>query len=178
MNNITGSQYTLKPMTENSITKEYIDWLNNPKVNKFLEVRHVMQNYRTVSEYINSFYQEEEKYFFGIYDMDKLIGTTNLTNVDRSNHSAEIGLVIGDMDYWGKSASTEAFNLVLNFAFNTLNMKRVTGGCYDTNIGIIFTFKMIGFVRENVRNIYNNKPAHQWAINKKQWLEKFQDVKC
>jgi RimJ/RimL family protein N-acetyltransferase len=76
--------------------------LNNPDVNQFLEVRHKKQTQKTVHDYIYSFYNQEEKYIWGIYHNGKMIGTANLTDVDRARKIAGFGLMIGDTNYWGR----------------------------------------------------------------------------
>jgi RimJ/RimL family protein N-acetyltransferase len=167
---IKGDKYSLIPLTLNDITTEYIEWLNDSTVNKFLEVRHVNQTLASVTNYINQFYKDHERYIWGIYTIDnKLIGTVNLQNINRDHNSAELGLLIGNKDYWGKSASLEAVSLVLNFAFDKLELNRVAGGTYSTNIGMIFTYKRLGFTREGVMRksfLENNKyiDGYRWSI--------------
>ena len=172
---LTGKTYSLIPLTPDDITKEYILWLNDQIVNKFLEVRHVHQTIETVTEYINEFYKDHEKYIWGIYSIkDGLIGTINLQNIDRYNNAAELGLMIGNTDYWGKSASEEAVSLVLNFAFDKLELNRVTGGTYSTNIGMIFTYKRLGFTREGVMRkcVFEGDKyidGYRWGILADEW---------
>ncbi len=162
-------QYIFKPLTVGNITDDYVSWLNNPDVNQFLEVRHKKQTQKTVHDYICSFYNQEEKYIWGIYHNGKMIGTANLTDVDRTRKIAGFGLMIGDTNYWGRLASDEAFKFVLNFAFNELGMGSVYAVCADENIGINFAVKKMGFTRESVKNLSHNTPAHQWRIVKENW---------
>ena len=161
--NHTKIYYNFKKLTTDHITEDYISWLNNPIINEFLQDKNKIQTKKTVSDFIQSFDGLEEKYIWGIYHKDKMVGTTTLSFFNKTENSAEIGLMIGDTNYWGKLASDSAFKFVLNFAFNTLEKDSVTGTCYDTNIGIIFTFKKLGFVRERLRYI-NDTPMHQWRI--------------
>ncbi len=170
-----GTTYSLIPLTVNNITEEYISWLNDPIVNKFLEVRHVNQTVKTVTEYVNKFYKDHESYIWGIYSTkDRLIGSVNLQDVNRYHNAAELGLMIGNTDYWGKSASKEAVSLVLNFAFDTLKLNRVTGGSYSTNLGMNFTFKLLGFKREGVMRksfLEGDKyiDGYRWGILSDEW---------
>ena len=174
-NKLMGKTYSLSPLTKNNITEEYIAWLNDPIVNKFLEVRHVNQTIKTVTEYIDKFYEDHESYIWGIYSKeDKLIGTVNLQGIDRYHKLAELGLMIGNTDYWGKSASEEAVSLVLDFAFDTLKLNRVAGGSYSTNIGMNFTFKRLGFTREGViRKVFLEGDkyidGYRWGILSDEW---------
>jgi len=162
-------KYTFKKLTTQDITDNYISWLNDPIINQYLDVRHTKQTKETVSNYVNSFYKEEEKYIWGIYHDEKMIGTTTLAFFNKEDNSAEIGLMIGDTDYWGKSASDNAFNFILDFSFNKLKKDSITGGAYDENIGIAFTFKKLGFEKGRVRHISQDNVAHEWRLTKERW---------
>ena len=147
---LVGHQFKLVPLTEEHITARHIGWLNNPEVNRFLEVRFVRQSRETVLAYVRSFYGDTEKYIWGIYTVEsaELVGTVTLASINRHHGLGEIGLMIGDQGYWGAGASTEAFDLVAGFAFETLGLRRMTGGNYATNFGMNFTFKRLGFTLE------------------------------
>ncbi len=162
-------QYTFKKLTGKDITGNYISWLNNPVVNQFLEARHERQTKETVSNYIDSFYGEEEKYIWGVFHDERMIGTTTLAFINKEDNSAEVGLMIGDTDYWGKSASDSALKFVLDFSFNELKKDIVTGGSYDENIGMVFTFKKMGFERDHIRTSPQAKVGHQWILTKERW---------
>ena len=82
-------KYTFKKLTIKDITDNYISWLNDPIVNQYLEVRYKKQTKETVSNYINSFYREEEKYIWGVYHDEKVIGTTNLTSFNKEDNSVD-----------------------------------------------------------------------------------------
>ena len=175
---LIGKKYFLRIFSTKDVSKEYIDWLNNPKVNSHLEVRHNKQTRENVENYIKDFHDVDNKYLWGVYDIKtkKHIGTINIV-VNRYN-SAEIGLMIGDKSYWGKLASDEAIKMVVDFAFKTLKINRITGGTYAENIGMIFTFKSLGFRREAVLKesvIGRNgkySDIYRWAILAHEWRNK------
>jgi len=172
---INGANYTLKPFISAEISDKYIGWLNDHEVNKYLEVRRKTQTKESVKEYIDSFYDGDEKYLWGIYTKKgKHIGTVNIS-IDIYNNTAELGLMIGDKSYWGQSASDEAIIMVTNFAFNALKLNRITGGCYAENIGMIFTFKKLGYRREAILKESLLKEdgqyidSYKWAILAREW---------
>ena len=175
--NLLGSQFSLIPFTEEHISDRYIGWLNDPQINRFLEVRLVHQTYETVLEFVQSFYGSTEKYMWGVYlnESSTMIGTATLYNINRHHGSAEIGLLIGEMDYWGKGASMEAIGLIAQFAFETLGLRRLTGGNYASNHGMNFTYKQLGFSLEGkLRQAYLLKPGiyvdgYRWGILAEEW---------
>lgn len=172
-----GTKCTLIPFKEEHICECYINWLNDSEVNRFLEVRHNHQTYDSVLTFVRSFYGDDEKYMWGIYSNDphKLIGTTTLHSIDRNHNCGEIGLLIGEKVYWGKGASTEVIELLLEFAFEILKLHRLTGGTYAPNRGMNFTFKTLGFAREGVlRKALAITPGeyvdgYRWGVLADEW---------
>jgi [ribosomal protein S5]-alanine N-acetyltransferase len=144
---LTGATLKLLPFQKESICDTYINWLNDPEVNRFLEVRLVPQTYETVLAYVRSFYEGTEKYMWGVYlkDRDILIGTGTLTDINRHHRRGIIGLMIGDKRYWGKGYGTEVIKLVTDFAFNKLQLHKVTAGAVADNSGSIKAFQKAGF---------------------------------
>ena len=174
---IIGKTYYLRPLIIDDISEKYIGWLNNIEVNSFLEVRNVTQTYHSVKTYVKSFYDASNKYLWGIYTRNnKHIGTVNI--VIDEGQTAEIGLMVGDRKYWGKGASDESIGLVLDFAFDTMNLQKASGGCYATNIGMVFTFKKLGFTRDKTLKIDScllsekYSEIYRWSILSKDWKGK------
>lgn len=174
---LEGFQFRLRPFREEQVSDRYIGWLNDPEVTRFLEIRFVRQNNATASSYVRSFYSGVEKYMWGIYPNhhEEMIGTITLHHVNLIHGTAEVGLLIGEKCYWGKDASTEAMNLLAQFAFETIGLRRLTGGTYATNHGMNFTFKRLGFRHEGtLRRAYlvdNDKyvDGYRWGILSEEW---------
>ena len=84
-----------------------------------------------------------------------------INEINYKTLSAEIGLMIGDANYWGKLASDSACQFVFKFSFNDLYLETITGGCKDNNIGMVFTFKKLGFVRSDIRGLGKENLGHE-----------------
>jgi ribosomal-protein-alanine N-acetyltransferase len=173
---LKGVQFSLIPFKAKHISDRYVGWLNDPEVNRFLEVRFVHQTNETVLAFVRSFYGGVEKYMWGIYPNDEdMVGTATLYSVNRDHGTAEIGLLIGETRYWGKGASAEAIQLMANFAFETLGLRRLTGGGYAANQGMTFTFKRLGFRLEGTqRRAYMSDSGtyvdgYRWGILADEW---------
>jgi len=139
------------------ITDEYINWLNDPATNQFLEVRFVAQTRDSVSEYIRSFYGESEKYIWAIClcGDGHMIGTTTLSLINPNHHSAGLGMMIGDEEGQTPTASAETLNLLLEFAFGELNLNRVTAENIANNHKSNFLLRRAGFTCEGkARDMY------------------------
>lgn len=174
---LSGSSVNLFPFKEEHVTDRYVGWLNDPEVNRFLEVHFVQQTPDTALAYVRSFYGETQKYMWGICpkDVGDPIGTATLSLINRYHGSAGLGLLIGEKRYWGKGVSSEVIELIEAFAFRTLGLRRLTGICYAPNHGMNFTFKRLGFTLEGrLRQALLLSPGkyvdgHYWGILAEEW---------
>lgn len=76
---------------------------------------------------------------------EKLIGLTSISEVDFVNRKAMFGILIGDTDYRGKGYAREAASLVLDYAFNIVNMHNVALEVFDFNERAIRLYEKLGF---------------------------------
>lgn len=86
------------------------------------------------------------------------IGNIKLDNFDWISHTCELGVLIGEKDFWGKGIGTEACTLAIQYAFNILNIRKVLLAVYATNIGAIKVYEKLGFVNEGTlrKHIWSN----------------------
>lgn len=81
---------------------------------------------------------------------DTVIGFVVLFNIKWSNQSAEMAIGIGDKSYHGKGYGQDALKLILNYAFNELNLHRVSLTVMDYNTPAIKAYERVGFVQEGI----------------------------
>src|SRR5690606_2170787 len=117
-------------MAEQDVTEDYISWLNDPEINRFLEVKYNIPNIEEAKKFVRSF-EDTPHSFFGIFDKEKskMVGTISL-RVDLHHKIASYGYLIGEKKYWGSSAAVEAIALMMDLAFYDLKLRKVWGGAY------------------------------------------------
>lgn len=76
---------------------------------------------------------------------DTAIGRCVLFSVDAVNRSAMLGIFIGEKAYWGQGYGQEALNLLLDFAFNLLNLNSIMLGAFAFNERAIRCYHKVGF---------------------------------
>ena len=59
--------------------------------------------------------------------------------------TVEVGIMIGDRDSWGKGYASEAIKALSSYAFESLNLKKLTAGMYKENLGSQKAFLRSGF---------------------------------
>ena len=63
----------------------------------------------------------------------------------RYHKFAYIGLLIGDVNYWGKGFGTESIYCAANYAFDVIKLNKLTAGMYENNFGSYKSFLKMGF---------------------------------
>jgi RimJ/RimL family protein N-acetyltransferase len=73
------------------------------------------------------------------------IGRCLLFGLNKTDRSTEVGIFIGDKGSWGKGYGTEAMRLLLDYAFNLLNLHSVMLGVYSFNERAFSLYRRLGF---------------------------------
>jgi RimJ/RimL family protein N-acetyltransferase len=125
------------------VDETYVNWLNDPIINKHLEVRHnpptLLQQMKYVSECIES----KDKLICGIFSMEnRLIGTLKLSFLN--SHTAEIGIMIGEKSMQGIGVGKNTISLIKKWSKEN-NLSKLTAGYEVKNIASAKLFDSLGF---------------------------------
>lgn len=157
---LTSDFIELRVLRQGDFTKDYLDWLHDPEVNKYLETRFTPpKSMSELSDFVESVNSSDHSLMLGIFlrTKNKHIGNIKLGPIDPFHNFAEIGLLIGDKDQWGKGYASIAISLVTKYAFDMLNLAKLTAGAYATNQGSIKAFLRAGYSLEGRR-------ISQWQV--------------
>jgi len=73
------------------------------------------------------------------------IGNCSLHTIRWDEGVAEVGIVLGEKDCWGKGYGPEALRLLLSYAFEELGLKKVVLHVHRENVRAIRSYKKVGF---------------------------------
>ena len=148
---IEGKRIYLREVTEQDVNSSYYRWMRDPEVTRYLESRYYPQSKADILAYVASL-KPPTNVFLAIIAKDPQIhlGNIRLGPVNAFHRFAEVGLLIGERDYWNKGYGTEAITLVRDYAFGKLSLHKLTAGCYASNPASIRAFEKAGFVEEGV----------------------------
>lgn len=76
---------------------------------------------------------------------DRLIGFVGLGGINWNNGDGWVGIGIGEPEFWGKGYGTDAMRVLLRFAFDELNLHRVSLSVYTYNTRAIRSYEKAGF---------------------------------
>lgn len=89
---------------------------------------------------------------FGIQTKDGTpIGSIGLGMMVPSSRQAMIGAMIGEPDYWGGGFGTDALLLIIDYAFNWLDLRRVWLSTMSINARVLRQMEKVGLVCEGRR---------------------------
>lgn len=140
-----GKNVYLVPIKDKD-TDNIIKWRNQPFVrNMFLQkeilTKEIHENW--MSTMVKT--KKVEQFIIYLKENDKAIGTVFLKNIDMENKQAEYGNFIGEPEYLGKGYGSDAGNVLIQYAFNQLNLKKIFLRVLKTNVRAIRAYKKMGF---------------------------------
>ncbi len=160
---ITSKSLYLRPIDITDATDLYLNWLNDPEINQYLESRFVSWTLEMLSSYIKELSGNKNEMLFAIClaEDNQHIGNIKLGPINWQHLYADIGIIIGDKGQWGKGKAAEAIEAVCRFGFQ-LGLNKITAGCYGDNIGSFKAFTRVGFEEEGrVRRKFISQSGYQ-----------------
>lgn len=103
-----------------------------------------------VKEWLEKEPENQNGYFLMIRTLedDRPIGTIGLEDIHWAFGEAWVGIGIGEEADWGKGYGTDAMNIILRFAFQELNLHRVSLNVFQFNERAIRSYEKLGFQTE------------------------------
>jgi RimJ/RimL family protein N-acetyltransferase len=155
----------------------FVRWMNDERTVRFLAARSPLgqaleeQWFERMIER-----QGRDSWFFVICTLadERPIGTTGLFEIDLTNGSAAIGILIGDPADQGRGLGTDAMEALLDFGFGELRLERMWLDTYDFNPRGVRSYEKAGFVHEGtLRHAIYRRRRHvdvlRMAILRSEW---------
>lgn len=159
---IVGKKIYLRGLEKYDLESEYFQWLNDQDVTRYLDSGNFPNTIENMEEFYRNTVLSSNNVIFAIVDIesDKHIGNIKLGPINWISRISPVGIMIGDKDYWGKSYGTESMELVLDYAFNKLNLHKITLGVVASHDAATKAYEKAGFKVEG-------KGRSQFYLNEK-----------
>lgn len=148
-----GKKIYLREVRESDVNERYYSWMNDHEVTQFLESRYYPNSLNKIADYVKSKDGDPNNVFMAIVDKaaGAHIGNVKLGPIDWIHRTAEVAIILGEKTAWGKGFGTETLELITQYAFKKLNLRKLTAGCYSNNKASEKAFVKAGYVVEGVR---------------------------
>lgn len=125
-------------------------WFNSAEVTEHLNKGVFPVTAEAQVAYLESLSNSRSDVQLGIATKDtgELIGIIGIHKIDWLHRRGDISIVIGSKAHWGKGLAAEAIGLMVEHAFEKLNLHKVTAGMWSSNMGSMRSFEKNGFALE------------------------------
>ncbi len=141
---MVGDKVYLSPLNREDAEK-FTEWINDLEASLYLGAAEQVFGLKDEEEWLEE--AGDEGYQFAVVEksLDELLGSCGLMDVDSIHGTAEMGIFIGNKNYWNKGCGTEASLLLLDFAFNILNLQNIILEVFEFNDRALACYEKIGF---------------------------------
>ncbi|MFA6495259.1 MAG: GNAT family protein [Candidatus Paceibacterota bacterium] len=173
---LVGKKVVLRPLNKETDLVATIRWVNDPEVTRYLN--HTLPiTEREECEWFDGIGKSAKSITLAIETKDdhKLIGSMGIHNIWWTSRVGTTGALIGEKEYWGRGYGTDAKMILLNYAFNTLNLQKICSTVIAFNKRSLHYSLHCGYKIEGrrPRHIFRNGRYHdlvELGLFKKDWL--------
>ena len=147
---LIGEKVYLRGMEKQDLEGDYFQWLNDYEVTKFTEAGRFPNTKESMDEYYREAALSGRNAFFAIIDKgtESQVGTIKLGPIDWYHRKAAVAHMLGNKEYWGKSYSTEAIKLVVEYGFIRLGLNKIWAGIAANHPASQRAYEKAGFIVE------------------------------
>jgi len=170
---LKGKKVILRPLEERD-AERCQRWINDPEVALYLS-QHRPITLTEEKKWVMSG-SSKDSISLAIETLDGVhIGNMGADSIKWIDGTAITGAVIGEKEYWGKGFGTDAKMQLLNYLFNTLNLRKICSVAYAFNERSIAYSLHCGYKEEGRRrkHVFRNGEYHDivdLALFKEDWL--------
>jgi RimJ/RimL family protein N-acetyltransferase len=164
-----GQLVRLAAVSPERDSKLFARWARDSEYLRMLDTGPVRQ--WSEKQYKKWFKEDLEKdnrdeFFFLIRTLegDDVIGFIDLDGVKWHHGDAFVGIGIGEREYWSKGYGADAMNVMLRFAFDELNLHRVSLNVFEYNQRAIRSYQKVGFVIEGRERQFLRRAGRRWDM--------------
>lgn len=154
---LSGERLTLRPVTIEDASDDYLSWLNDPEVNRY---SHRAGTTETMSGLRAWLSEPTENLRLAIVLGDRHIGGISLNSI--TDDSAELAIMIGARDTWGHGYGTEAIQMLTDYGHNVMGLRRIWA--QSPNPAFNATMRRLGWLHEGTKHsALNGMDVECWA---------------
>ena len=140
-----NSLICIKSLEPNDFSRQIVKWFNDPVINQYLMARFKKNYIFEQVKYINELNKSNSAYYFGIFltSNSSLIGTCTCRL--KNQNELEIGLMIGENNFWRKGIGTATLSLIEDFA-KKIGVSKLSAGIEVDNTASVSLFTKRGYL--------------------------------
>ena len=123
---LEGKSVIMTPLGRDDISESYLTWLNDPNVLRYRAPKAFPTTLSQLEEWVQSIPARGDLVLaIRTRDEGRHVGNISLNSILWVHRSAELAIMIGAKDVWGRGCGTEAIGLLTSHAFSVMGMHRL-----------------------------------------------------
>ena len=152
IDNLESERLILEPISLKHVSTAYLSWLNDEDTIKYL-VTKKGNTLKSLSNYIERHLEKKTVMYAIIIKENKAhIGNIKIDPINELDMSGELGILVGDKNYWGKGYGRESCKLIVQHCFNNINLCQINLGVHPKNKKAVKLYEKLGFRKDNSKN--------------------------
>lgn len=147
---IDTERLQIMPFSEQYLTKEYVNWLNDPEIVRYSDQRFKVHTRETCKHFYESF-QNSPHHFWAIVSKEYGYIGTMTAYIDTNHSVADVGILIGKKDCWGRGFGFEAWTAICHYLIRELKIRKITAGTLSVNKGMLSIMQRAGMIEDGKR---------------------------
>ena len=156
---ISGTRCRIRPVERSDYVERLPAWFSDREVSRYVVRAVVPQGLEDFVAAHDALRASSTDLEWGIETTEgSTVGLIGLHQLNWIARSAELRVLIGERSAWGQGIGTEATQLLVAYAFESLNLHKVWLGVNERNVGARTTYERSGFRSEGVLrdDVYRN----------------------
>ena len=143
---LQGEKVYLSPASMDDVDT-FVVWMNDFQITDYTGRSSQICSYEQEKTFVAEQVKQQDSYFMAIVreDNEEVIGTISLNRINFVDRAATLGIMIGNDENRSKGYGTEAIGLILDFAFNYLNLNSVFLTYLECNVRARKCYEKVGF---------------------------------
>jgi RimJ/RimL family protein N-acetyltransferase len=149
---IQGDRVRLIPPPDIGFARITGEWVNDPLTRHLIGGSAYQMSLATREDFVR---ERLTQSFSGLYLMievvdlpeQQVVGAIELRKTSPEHRSGEVGILVG-REYWGRGYGTDAMRALCRFAFEEMDLRRISLEVMEFNTRAIRSYERIGFVVE------------------------------
>lgn len=144
---LVGEKTYYRAVEQRDLEGPYFQWLNDPEVTQYLVTGLFPNTMEKMEHFLKEVGNFQQNVFLAMIDKatEKHIGNMKIGPIDWIHRRAEYGIMIGDKNFWGRGYCIEATRLMVQYAFEKLNLHRLELTVVADHVSAVASYERVGF---------------------------------
>jgi RimJ/RimL family protein N-acetyltransferase len=147
-----GKKVRLRPPEREDLPL-FVEWLSNPELRNYVLIRYISNAleerwFENLVEQTKAATPAQLHFVIEARDEGRPIGVIGLHAINWRDRVGELGIIIGEPDFWGRGYGSDALRTLLEVAFRWYNLHRVYLRVIEDNRRAVRSYEKCGFTHE------------------------------